>query len=114
VGVINTAFGYGLYSLLVFLGLNLYIAQIVGHIIGTIFNYFMFRSHVFRDQGHPIGRYVVAYGFRYLMGVACLAVVHSFIKSPYLAGFVTLMITALANYYILKRFVFRVGGAQAS
>jgi putative flippase GtrA len=114
VGAINTAFGYGLYALLVFLGLNLFVAQILAHISGSTFNYFMFRRHVFRNQGHPFGRYILAYALNYLMGLTCLAVIHSFLKSPYLAGFGSLIITATINYFVLRRFVFKTRNVEVS
>ena len=114
VGAINTAFGYGLYALLVFLGLNLFVAQILAHVSGSTFNYFMFRRHVFRHHEHPFGRYILAYALNYLMGVTCLAAVHSFIKSPYLAGLGSLIITASINYFILKKFVFQTQSTRTS
>src|SRR3546814_4138992 len=46
VGVINSLFGYGVYALLLSMGLNMYAAQIIGHIIGVAFNYFTYRRHV--------------------------------------------------------------------
>jgi putative flippase GtrA len=110
--LINTAFGYSLYALLVFAGLNLFVAQILSHVTGATFNYFMFRRHVFKQASHPIGRYILAYSFNYLMGVTCLAIIHSFIASPYLAGFGSLVITAAVNYVVLKGFVFRSPKAQ--
>lgn len=74
----------------------------------------MFRRHVFRNTHHPIGRYILAYTFNYLMGVACLALVHTFVKSPYLAGLGSLVITAAINYFVLKKFVFRSKKAELS
>ena len=56
VGVVNAAFGYGVYALLLFVGINLFAAQIIAHGLGMAFNYFMFRRHVFRDSraaGNP-------------------------------------------------------------
>jgi putative flippase GtrA len=114
VGLINTIFGYGLYALLVFIGLNLFVAQIISHMTGAAFNYFMFRRHVFRHVEHPIGRYVLSYAFNYLVGVSCLLSIHTFIKSPYLAGLGSLVITAMINYFVLKNFVFRSRNAGQS
>ena len=33
-GVLNTAFGLGAYALLVWLGLNMFVAQLVSHLLG--------------------------------------------------------------------------------
>jgi putative flippase GtrA len=110
VGLLNTVFGYGLYALLVWLGLNLYVAQLVGQIAGACFNYMTYRRLVFRGaRSHPV-LFAGAYAFNYLLGVAFLAAAHHFIPSPYLAGFVALIAVAAINYLVLKRFVFRTPG----
>ena len=112
VGVINTAFGYGLYALLVWLGLNLYLAQIAAQIIGAGFNYLTFGKLVFRGARSSPVAFVGAYAFHYLLGLAFLAAAHRFIPSPYVAGFVALVAVAAINYLVLKRFVFRAPPAD--
>ncbi len=106
VGVVNTVFGYGLFALLVWLSLNLFVAQILAHLSGMAFNYVMFRVHVFRGPKPELRRYIAAYSLNYLLGLASLTVAHSFIASPYIAGLVTLLVISILNYFILKRFVF--------
>jgi putative flippase GtrA len=49
-GVINTAFGYGLYAGLIWLGLDRYAAQAIGYVLGTGFNYFTYSRGVFTGQ----------------------------------------------------------------
>ena len=107
VGVINTVFGFGLYSLLVFLGLNLFVAQLVSVICGTAFNYFTYSRHVFTGERRSPVAFVGAYAFNYMLGLGLLALVHSIVKNPYAAGFLVLLIGTAINYFILKRFVFR-------
>lgn len=107
VGAVNTAFGFGLYSVLVLLGLNLYIAQIIAQCCGVTFNYFMYRRHVFTDSKPFIGYYIVAYGLNYLIGVVLLYLAHRAIQSPVLAGLVATIVAALINFFILKNFVFK-------
>lgn len=107
VGAINTAFGFGLYSLLVFLGLNLFLAQLVAVICGTAFNYFTYSRHVFTgDRRSPLA-FVGAYAVNYFLGFGLLALIHMFVKNPYAAGFIGLLIGTAINYFILRRFVFR-------
>jgi putative flippase GtrA len=107
VGLINTAFGYGLYAFLVWLGLNLYVAQITAHVVGAGFNYLTFGKLVFRGaRSNPLA-YIGAYVLNYLLGLAFLATAHRFIASPYVAGFVAVAAVAAINYLVLKRFVFR-------
>jgi putative flippase GtrA len=107
VGVINAAFGYGLYSALIFIHLNVFLAQLLSHITGMSFNYFMFRQHVFRNADPAILRYIGAYTVNYFFGLAFLALFHRLFPSPYVAGFLALLAVSMVNYVILKLFVFR-------
>ena len=107
VGVVNTAFGYGLFAGLVWLKLNLFVAQIVAHLCGMAFNYVMFRMHVFRGVRPKIWAYIGAYAFNYGLGLTFLALLHRFVASSYLAGFLAMLAASLVNYIVLKLFVFR-------
>lgn len=105
-GIVNTLFGFGLYALLVKLGLNLYLAQLISHCLGVAFNYFSYSRHVFRGAESAKIRFVLSYVVNYLMGLVVLFAAAQFIPSPYLAGFVAVVIVSLANYFILKYLVF--------
>src|SRR3546814_5893635 len=65
VGVINSLFGYGVYALLLSMGLNMYAAQIIGHIIGVAFNYFTYRRHVFQRAAASKLRFIISYTLNY-------------------------------------------------
>ena len=109
-GIVNTAFGYGLYALFVALGLDMYLAQIVAHLFGMTFNYFTYSRHAFHDSDVSKGRFILSYAVNYLFGLAALWVASQFIASPYLAGFVAVIVVSLINYLILKNWVFSVRG----
>lgn len=49
-GAINTLFGYALYASLVAIGLHIYLAQVVAHVIAVAFNYVTYSRHVFRGE----------------------------------------------------------------
>jgi putative flippase GtrA len=106
VGAVNTAFGFGLYSAFVWLGLNLYLAQIVAHVCGTIFNYFTYSRHVFHGHRRKPAAFAGAYVFNYLQGLALLAIAHSFVANPYAAGLLTLIVGTSLNYFVLRGFAF--------
>jgi len=106
-GIVNTAFGFGLYSLLVFLGLNLFVAQVVAHVCGTAFNYFTYSRHVFHGHRRSPAAFIAAYVFNYLMGLGLLALAHLVVSNPYGAGFLALLVNTAINYFVLRRFVFR-------
>ena len=105
-GIINTAFGYGLYALFVSLGLNMYLAQIVAHLLGMAFNYVTYSRHAFHDSDVSKARFVASYAVNYLLGLGALWAISQLISSPYLAGFIAVGIVSLINYFVLKNWVF--------
>lgn len=107
VGVINTAFGYGLFAGLVWLHLNVFAAQIIAHVTGAAFNYVMFKRLVFTNSAPAVLRYIGSYAINYLMSLAFLAAIRLAVPSPYVAGLLAIVCTSAVNYLILKLFVFR-------
>ena len=105
-GIVNTAFGYGLYALFVALGLNMYLAQIVAHLLGMAFNYVTYSRHAFHDSNVSKSRFVASYAVNYLLGLGALWAISQVVASPYLAGFIAVGIVSLINYFILKHWVF--------
>lgn len=105
-GVVNTAFGLGAYWLLIWLGLNMFVAQLISHTLGVGFNYLTYTRHVFRDAAPAKLRFVLSYAGNYLMGLATLWLVAQFIANPYLAGLVAAVIVSIVNYFALKHLVF--------
>ena len=105
-GIVNTLFGYGIYALLLRLGLWMYAAQLIAHVLGVAFNYFSYSRHVFHDSRASKLRFVISYGFNYLLGLASLAAASQLIPSSYLAGGVAVLVVSLANYFVLKDLVF--------
>ncbi len=104
--MLNAAFGYGVYALLLFAGVNLFAAQIVAHLLGMTFNYFMFRRHVFRDSRAAVAPYIAAYAVNYALSLATLAGLNRVLASDYLAGFLAIVFVALVNFVVLKFLVF--------
>lgn len=111
--IVNTVFGYSLYALFVAVGLNMYVAQLVGHVIGVIFNYFTYSRHAFRGTEGSKLRFAFAYVANYLVGLAMLALWSFVIESPYLAGFAALIMASVVNYFVLRHLVFIKGPGGA-
>jgi putative flippase GtrA len=109
VGIVNSAFGYGCFSFFVWIGFNIYLAQISSHLLGMTFNYFMLKTHVFPGKNPNIYRYIGAYAVNYALGLIFISLFHMVFSSPYLAGFLSLLTVSIINYFILKAFVFRAG-----
>lgn len=105
-GVVNTAFGFGLYALLVRAGLNMFAAQAIAHCVGVAFNYLTYSRHVFRNAAPAKARFAASYAANYLLSVAVLALASQAVGSPYVAGAVATVLVSLVNYLALRHLVF--------
>jgi putative flippase GtrA len=105
-GLLNAAFGFALYSGFVALGMNMYVAQIIGHVIGVGFNYLTYSRHTFRGSAPAKLRFTLSYVINYFVSLATLLLAGLVIKSPYAAGGMSIVLTSVINYFALKRFVF--------
>lgn len=105
--LVNTAFGFGIYALLVWLGVNLYLAQIAAQVLGVTFNYFTYSRHVFRDRRGGRLPFIGAYLTNYLVNLGLLAVFDRVTTNDYLAGAAATLCASLVNYLALKHVVFR-------
>lgn len=105
-GLVNTVFGFAAYALFVRLGLDLFVAQILAHMLGVGFNYLSYSHYVFKDARPAKLRFLLSYGANYLVSLATLALLSRVIASPYLAGLVTVFLVALLNFFVLKKLVF--------
>jgi len=109
--VVNTLFGVGMYSLFVFLGLNMFVAQIVSHVLGVVFNYFTYSRHVFRESRSNKAYFFLSYAANYVVSLGTLLVVSRFVHSPYIAGLIATFLVSIINYFVLKNIVFRTKAA---
>lgn|SRR3546814_5183569 len=106
-GLVNMAFGYAAFALLVWLGLQVFVAQAVGHLMGVAFNYFTYSRFAFAGQQGSKVNFAMAYVGNYVLGVMFLWVALKLFPSPYAAGAVATVAVSVLNYFILKRLVFR-------
>lgn len=111
-GIVNTAFGYGLYALLVWAGLSPYLAQLLAHVTGVAFNYVTYSRFAFPDARAAKVRFAVFYVVTYALSAALLAVALQFFDSPYVAGLAAALVASVVNYFILRQFVFPVPARQ--
>jgi putative flippase GtrA len=105
-GILNTLFGYGLYSAFVAAGLNMYVAQIISTIIGAMFNFITYSRYLFPMPASKL-RFFATYAVNYVLSAGVLYAVSFAVASPYLAGLATVVIVSVTNYLILRRFVFK-------
>ena len=106
-GIVNMLFGFGLFALMVRLGLNMYVAQILSHICGVAFNYFTYSRYTFAQQLGMKSRFILSYVLNYLINLGLLLVIIQILPSPYIAGAVTTVIVSIVNYLALRNMVFK-------
>lgn len=108
-GVLNTAFGFGLYSLLVLLGLAVPLALLLATVAGVFFNFLTFGGYAFqRLQIRRLPRFLVAYGGIYVFNLALLEGLRRVTGlGPIVAQLACLVIVAPTAYLILKAKVFK-------
>lgn len=109
VGVLNTAVGYSLYALFIFLEFSYPIAVLLSTVLGVLFNYKSIGKLVFAHQGASrllpfIFVYVVVYGLN-VYGLWQLEVFG--LEDKYVAGAVLLLPLALFSFILNKFWVFK-------
>lgn len=111
VGGLNTIVGYGIYALLVYLGINLYIASTISTIIGVFHSYLWNRYFTFKSKEKALAeivRFISVYIVSYLLGLLTLFISNKIFNiDPYVAGLVNLVITTLISWFGHKYFSFK-------
>ena len=108
VGGINTAFGYGVFALLIFLKFHYAIAVLLGTILGVLFNFQTTGRLVFDSKGNRlIFKFIGVYVIIYVINTLALGVFNFFKVNMYLAGAVMLLPMAMVAFVLNKNLVFK-------
>ncbi|AZY50842.1 GtrA family protein [Bordetella avium] len=107
VGMLNTAVGYSIFLLGLYIGWHYSIAIAVATVLGTLFNFkstgvLVFRSH----DNSRIFRFIAVYCVIYSLNVAGVALLLQFGLKEWSAGLLLLLPLALVSYYLNSRYVF--------
>lgn len=109
-GLLNTAFGYGAYTLLLYVGLPYLLALLASTVAGIVFNYFSFGHLVFsKDKSWPMfGRFVITYAFIYCVNAVLLRLLTDhFLISPYLGQIICIPISVALSWLAMNHWVYR-------
>lgn len=108
VGIINTMFGYGVFALLLFIGLHYSLCTILTTIVGILFNFKTTGVLVFNNHDNKlILKYVCMYGIMCLFGIVFLRFAKILGVNLYIAGLVLTCIMPLISFVLQKRWVFK-------
>jgi putative flippase GtrA len=107
IGVVNTAFGYGVYCLLIAIGLPFPIAGLFALVLGIVWSFVTTGKVVFRRtlQGR-FHRYVAVWAVIYIINVLAVWIGIRFGLNAYLAGASASLPTILAAFLLQHYFVF--------
>lgn len=107
VGGLNTAFGFGVYALLLALGLHYSLAVAIGTVLGILFNFRSYGSLVFgATEAHRLPRFVGVYAVLYAVNTVGIGALVGIGLSPLAAGLALLLPVALLGYLLNARFVY--------
>lgn len=108
VGGLNTAFGFGLYCLLIWMGLSYIWATLISHTLGVLFNFITTGRIVFDNSDNSlIFKFVMNYLLVYFINIGLNKGAQILLgPNEYISGFFALVITSLFSFFVLNRFVF--------
>jgi putative flippase GtrA len=108
VGGINTLFGYGLFSLFIYLHLHYSIASLLATILGVLFNFKTTGNLVFKSNDNKLlFRFIGVYIVYYLLNILFLKFIQTFGLNLYVSGAILIMPLAIISYSLNSKFVFR-------
>ena len=105
---LNTLFGYGLFSVLIFINLNYQIALLISTICGVLFNFKTIGTLVFGNGNAKllfkfIGVYTIVYG----INVLGLKILTSYNFTTYVSMGILIIPMAILAFLLNKKFVFK-------
>jgi putative flippase GtrA len=107
VGVLNTAFGYGVFALCILLNLHYSIAALLSAICGILFNFKTTGRLVFGNRDNSLLlRFFGVYGVTYVLGVLCLRVSTAYQWNVLIMAAVLMPPMAVVSYTLSRVFVF--------
>ena len=106
---INTVFGYGLFALLTYFGLNYMLAILLATVIGILFNFKTIGALVFKTHNNTlIFRFFGVYGVNYLINIGALTLLKHAGLGTYAGQAILVVPLGCFGFLMNKTFVFKV------
>ena len=108
VGILNTAFGYGAFALLMYTGLHYSAAVVLSTIAGILFNFKTTGVLVFKNKDNSlIFKFIAVYTLVCITGIIILRLAEISHINLYFAGLVSTGICAVTAFLLNKNWVFK-------
>lgn len=113
VGVLNTAFGYGIFAAAILIGLPEALSLAIATVLGMLFNFVTIGSLVFNNRDFRLlGRFVGVYVSLYLANLALLRGGIALGLGPLVSQAICLVPVSTGSFILGKYFVFRATGSH--
>ena len=107
VGGLNTAFGYGVFALLILLGVHYAIAALLSTVLGILFNFKTTGMLVFHSHDNTlIAKFFAVYGVNYVIGVLVLKAFKALGVHVLVTAAVSILPMAALSFVLMRWFVF--------
>jgi putative flippase GtrA len=108
VGVLNTLFGYLVYSLFVYLIENPYVSVVGATCVAIVFNFKTYGSLVFKSKDNTkIFRFFAIYiGLMAIQSFSIKILAYLGITNAYISGAIVTLPIAALSYFLIRKFVF--------
>lgn len=111
VGGLNTVFGYGIYALLIFLNVNMYLSNLTSTVLGVCHSYLWNRYFTFKSKDKALGeilRFISVYIISFLISNAVLYIFAKRLGiDKYIVGIINICFTTVISWFGHKYFSFK-------
>lgn len=107
VGVLNTAFGYGVFVASLWSGMHYALAAAVATTLGILFNFKSMGTLVFQSRSNnKLPRFIAVYSLVYVVNVLGLGLLLRLGIREWLGGLILILPCAMLSYILNSRFVY--------
>ena len=108
VGILNTAFGYGVYCMMIWIGVPYWWATLISNVLGVLFNFKTIGILVFENSSNRLFfRFVSCYVLAYCLNVGIIYLLTNYAGlNDYWSGLIATPFVALFSFFYQKLFVF--------
>ncbi len=108
VGVVNTAFGYAVYTLFLCLGIQYQLASLGALMCGVVFSFNTQKKFVFNStKDGAFVRFVFCWSVIYLFNISLISKCISYGFDAYISGAIAIVPVTLFSYFLQKLVVFK-------
>ena len=108
VGMLNTAFSYGIYAGFLYLGLGYQLANLIALVLGILFSFKTQGRLVFKNTDNRLfGRFLISWVLIYLGTITLIGRIIALGFDAYTAGALALPFSVALSYVMQKYYVFR-------